>query len=201
VNTNGADALLKTTVAVGSLAGAGSTINIQATVAGGSYIAAIHAYRNDIGQVAILNAGHSGMQAGNDFISVRTWSNVPAISVIAPHLTVIALTINDSNNAVSLSSYRAGIQSAITAAKLSGDVLLATGCPSGTSQATDRTLDNYIFALQDLAVTNDIGLINFKDYFGSYATSNALGLYDDTLHLTPGGYASYAKKIAQAITI
>jgi lysophospholipase L1-like esterase len=199
VNTAGADALLKTTVPVGSLATAGSTINIQATVAGGAYIAAIHAYRNDIGQVAILNAGHSGMQAANDFISIRTWSNIPAISVIAPHLTIIALTINDSNNAQSLVNYQAGIQSAITAAKASGDVVLATGCPSGTTQAVDGTLDQYIAVLRSLAVTNACPLIDFKQYFKSYATSNAFGLYDDTLHLTPAGYSSYAAKALASI--
>jgi lysophospholipase L1-like esterase len=74
-------------------------------------------------------------------------------------LTIINLGINDWENAVSTTTFNTNMQAIITAAKLAGDVLLAT--PNTTNgTASIATQATYVAKIQTLATSNSVKLVD-----------------------------------------
>lgn len=182
------------TVAKGS-----HTINLNSTGGAIFFISGIIAYDSTAPAIDVIQTGQFGAKALDFTVTGQAYSPQTVLAALAPDLTIIDLTINDSNAGTALSTYTTQIQTMITAAQLSGDVILMVGPPSNTTNATNGTLDQYISALRSLAISNNVGLIDIKQRWTSYAVTNPLMPYFDTLHPEAGGYKDIGLAVARAL--
>lgn len=165
------------------------TINIVPNNDATFFLPMVQTYDSTTPAIDIVQAGSAGATAQTFVPSTNVWDPLNFLKFIAPVLTIIDLTINDSNSQTLLATYSANIQTIITAAKLSGDVMLMVGPPSNTIQATNGTLDTYIAALQTLAASNGCSLgVNMKALWGSYLAIQGTFPYFDGLHCQQSGY-------------
>jgi lysophospholipase L1-like esterase len=138
--------------------------------------------------IDVLQAAWFGARVANFAGNAAAWSPRNAIPLFAPHLTVINLTVNDSNNGTTPDDYRTRMQQIVTAARATGDVLLMTGAPSNTPQAADGTLAGFIAILDELARVNGCALLDLTRRWGSFADAQRHFPYADNLH--PGARAN-----------
>jgi lysophospholipase L1-like esterase len=200
VTPSGSGALNKVIV---TKALATSVLNIARTTGGSVYIAGVVTYDSTSKKVDVCNLGWHGSKvvdwatANASYINnVTPVSNLPQV---APDLTVISLTINDWSNATDMASYTTYLQAIITAALTTGDVIIMSGIPSSPTAATTDVQAKYIDAARQIALANNLPFINLTQRWGSYAVSNALGMYSDTLHPLAVGYADVARAVAVAL--
>lgn len=193
VSENGTFAMNKVTK-TGTL-GAG-TLTIQQSVAS-VFMTGIIAYNSAVKEVSVINAGSGSAVAGTFTTNTFPFSALNVIGFLAPDLTIIDLTINDAAPPTALSTYQANLQTIITEAKISGDVILLGGVPSVSTYATiaNQTAINNMAAA--LAAKNSINYISMIDLWGSSAAiitaSYGCG---DGIHLNQAGYAAEAALIA-----
>lgn len=187
--TNTAGATLLQTVTYSGLSPRGThTLKINAANDGILDIVAIKTHDSTIAALDLMPAGFYGSKvAGNAGVSGAT-APMNVLTALAPILTIVCLTINDSNAPTAIASYTTDLQTIITTAKASGDVILMTGVPSNTTQATNGTLAQFVAVNQALAQSNGVTLIDLTRIFGSYAQMNPIIPYFDTLHPTKNGY-------------
>jgi len=89
----------------------------------------------------------------------------------------------------------------ITRAKAFGDVLLF---PTGIRDDSAYTYKNieYIKALKQLAITNDICLVDCFNYWGgTHSSADALGMLSDTVHPNEQGHKSLFDLLVRAISL
>lgn len=177
------------------------TINMIAQNNGNCFVLGVIAYDSTAAAVDLVQAGASGSKAVTWDNGSLAWSPLNVMPVLAPDLFVLNLTINDSNTPTDLATYTSQMQAIITQMKTTSDVLLMVGVPSNTTQATNGTLDSYVSALKSLAVSNNLGLLNLKTRWVSYAVANPLMPYNDTLHPTPPGYQDVALALVNALNV
>lgn len=151
------------------------------------------AYATGETAMALYQGGFGGSKAADWNDTGLIYSAVSAIPALAPAHTFLELTINDENAATDLTTYKSHIQALITAAALSGSVTLVVGGPSAPNppEATHTSLVTqmtYWQALYDLAVLNDISLLDMTIGLGSYDDVNAAGGMSDVSHLTAAWY-------------
>lgn len=199
VNTNGASALLVTTVS--GVAGQVNTLTISLVSGTRATVFAIVGRKSTQKQILMMNAGVPGFKVADYASSATVQAPLNAFDEFDLDLTVIDLGINDWNSPSPTSevSYKASMQSLIDAAKASGsDVLLVVPVPSGTADgiANQGLFQNYI---KDLGVSNNCPVVDMIAAWSSWAAQNALGRYRDTLHPNSLGYAAKASIIAQSI--
>lgn len=164
------------------------TVNIVANGDGTVFIGAIETSNSAVPAVDVLQGAWFGAKAINFAGASAAWSPLNAIPLFAPDLTIINLTINDCNGDTPLADYQTQMQQIISAALITGDVLLMVGAPSGTAQATDGRLDRLIAVLNQLALTNGCALLSIKERWGSYAAIQTTFPYHDMVH--PGALAN-----------
>jgi lysophospholipase L1-like esterase len=198
INTNaGTSSLSSSTLTV---AKATHTININASNNTTFFILGIITYDSAVPAVDLIQGGaHGSSVAGLVSAGGSPWSPVPALSTFAPDLTVMDLTINDSENGTALDTYRTGLQQLITAAQATGDVILMVGPPSNTTIATNGTLDQYIAVMRSLALANNCGMLDLKTRWVSYAVTNPVLPYSDSKHPGRLGYQDIAAAVYAAI--
>ncbi len=200
-NTNGASGWGQKTITCPLGA---NTLTIKWSSGGLIAIVGIEAYNSQKKWVSIVNAGWGGAKASQIAANPggNTWNPLPMISNISPDLTIINIGINDWNAATSVGTYTSQMQSIITQALTTGDVILVTPNPSNPSgNASQATQQLYITAIYTLAATNSLLLIDVWSRFVSYAVSNPLGLYGDSLHPNGAGYADITKAIWKGMDV
>lgn len=148
--------------------------------------------------IEIIQMGRPGGVAADLSVAVQPWDSLNELIYVAPDLTYIECTINDWVAATSTATYTTQIQALITAAKLSGDVILGTGGPSAISSTSLAQQQIYVDICRTLAVTNDCYFIDQWRRRGSYEANT--GMYADTLHYNGAGYADYEQAIFQVLT-
>jgi hypothetical protein len=116
----------------------------------------------------------------------------------APDLTIIGTGINDARYSYTVPTWTADTQALITAAKLSGDVILKTVIPSQDSTVSALEAQ-YAAAAQTLAATNGCGVVDINARFGDWFTADAAGYMSDTLHSTGFGYCDIAQAMFNSI--
>jgi len=194
-STNGTNSIQTLTV-TGSLTS--NTLNLN-WVSGTVYILGIDAYDSSKKQVLTLNGGWVGSQS-SDWSGALNIFSVPNTLSLGQDLSVICLGINDANNSVSPSTFQANLSAIVTAAQAVGDVLLYTYTPTDPSgHASYATQQSFQAVIQGLAAS--AGTASF-DIFGrwvSYAVTNPLGLYNDSVHPNGPGYADQARGLFSVI--
>jgi lysophospholipase L1-like esterase len=138
--------------------------------------------------IHIANVRISGSATGAWSASV---TSLTAIKGRAPDLTIIMLGINDAQTGISASTYASNIQAIITAAKVSGDVIIMSMVPSDPSLTSTVSLGKqYASLLPGLAAANGILCLDVFSRFGATFVSP---LMQNTLHPKPAGYADMAR--------
>lgn len=171
--------------------------------AGSAFAIGWEAYDSSKKWVSIINTGWDGATSTDMALHGAGFNSGSAISYLAPALTIICTGINDWDNGISLATYTANIQYMITQAKLSGDVILVSPVPTNPAAggaAPIATQLTYIAALQTIATSNNIPLVDVYNRWVSYAVSQPLGYYGDTFtHPIGAGYGDMAQAIFNVI--
>lgn len=203
IDLNAATALTSVTT---TAALAVNTLNFHRVSGGNTFLVGVEAYNSTAKAVQIIQAGWSGATTTNwvDISSVYAPGHFESIGA---DLTIIMLGINDllPSNAIPSSTTTLNIQTLITSALTTGDVILCTEPPavvvSTISLAAQAVYWNAIKALAD---TNNIAVVDVNGRWVSYEYSNPLGYYyggayAGNLHPVGLGYADIAKAIYKVI--
>lgn len=176
---------------------ASNTLTLVNSASSTVFMECVEAYNNTVNNVDIINAGYWGSESTSLTPSGSPWGPIPAVSVIAPVLTIVEQGINDWDGSVPVATTIANIQAFIAAAQAAGsDVLLVTGTPNATNTALQA---QQIAAMNQLAQTDKIPIVDINSRWVSYAASSPLGMYIDTIHPNSVGYADQARAIANVL--
>ena len=198
INQNGTGSLKTVTYTVTK---GNHTVNLVPNNDAAVWIQGVVTYDSTTSAVDLIQGGSSGATAASFSSTSFIWNPIAVLGELAPDLTVICLTINDSNTpSTPIATYTTQMQAIITQALTTGDVILMVGAPSNTTQATDGTLAQYIAVLHQLAITNNVGLIDLAARWKSWAFTNPLMPYFDSKHPGQNGYWDIATTVYGAVT-
>lgn len=157
------------------------------------YISGMWFYNSAMPGVDVLNLGWETATSGNWTAQVGSTAFTPltGLAALAPDLTIINLGINDWYNSLSVSAFQANIQEVITAALASGDCVLVAPIPSSTTIASVAKQAQFINVLYELALANNIPLVDLTYRDVSYAVTSAW--YWNAVHHNETGYADDAQ--------
>lgn len=177
------------------------TVNMVANNDGNLFILGCLCWDSTTPAIDLIQAGTYGATAQSFNTIGNIWSSLTVQPQLSPDLTVVCLTINDSNTGTDLFTYKVNMQAVITAALSTGDCVLMVGAPSNTPQATTGILQRYIDVLRQLALANSIGMIDLSIRWTSYAVTNPLMPYFDTVHPAAIGYQDIAYAVFSGISV
>jgi lysophospholipase L1-like esterase len=199
INTATGSGWTKNTISF--VAGAAHTISTLGPTVGDIYLMGVEPWLSTSpNTIRVNNWGVSGTKT-SDWATAL--GSTAAIQAYAPDLTVIMLGINDAlNGPVTPATYLANLQTVITAAQASGDVILMSVVPSNPANSPDPTGSEaaYQAATQTFAASLKVPYVDVLSRFGSYAVGSANGIYADNLHLNNLGYADLAQAVYKTIT-
>lgn len=171
-----------------------NTLNITRTTSGvnatGSvYILGVRAYNSAVKTVEVIRAGCSGAKVQDYILQTNPWNARNMLKdSLQPDLTLICLGINDWVAQTNLTTWKTNLNSIITSAKETGDVIIVTPVPSADSVRIASVQQTYVDAIIELAETNGILCVDLWNRFGSYTVANNNGYYTDTSHPNGAGY-------------
>lgn len=168
-------------------------INLVATGNGNINLMGIVTYDSTTPAVDIVNAGWYGATLTNWIDNTAAYSPLNVASDYQPNLTIIQLTINDSNGGATPANYSANLQTLVTACLTTGDVVIESGIPSNTTQATNGQLASIVAAARAVAASNNLPFWDINARWTSYAVTNPIMPYFDSDHATAVGYADIAQ--------
>ena len=158
--------------------------------AGGVAVASLTAYDSRTSAIDIKVDAALGATSANQAASGNGWRNLDHLAWEAPDLTIVNLGLNDMATGVSLATYVAGLRSIVTAARLSGDVLLVWPYPASPSFAAIATQTAFRDAAGALAQELNVAFLSLFDYFGgAFGSAYAARLVDGLVHGDAGLYA------------
>ncbi len=188
VNSTGSQAFIGSAA---SRSSSTNTWNLAHTVTGDIYIGGVDAWNTDT-QMSIYNLGSSGGKSADLIGTGSAWAPTNAKNVLDPDIAIINIGTNDIRTGIAAATFLANLGSNIAAHKAAGrDVILVAPNPDN-APVNASLVPNINTARYTLADQYDVPLIDLTARYGSYAAGAALGLYDDTVHQTPLGYADQA---------
>jgi len=192
------------------------TLNLlPASSSGGVWPIMIIGTNSAVKEVSILNGGWYAATAAQiatlcvDSYGIANWNPLPGIVQIAPDLTIIMVGSMDAYQATPLPTFTENLQLIISAALLSGSVILVSNAPFGTIVVSTAVQKYYISAMKTLAFANNIPFIDvfYLMYAGSrtlasnrgltYSGAQHLSRFDRSLRLTP---RIFARKMEPILT-
>lgn len=193
VACNGSMSLTSATVTCPNTA---TRIDFTPTTLGtGMYIALVEVSLSTKKQVLISNFGFHGGRVANFVTGTGPWAPLPALTSMAPDLTVICMTTNDIAQSTSIPTFSAQMQTLIDAAKAGGsDVALMSDIPFSSAVFT-ATAPFFVGALKDLAAANGCPFVDMVDRWASYSFSQPYGFYFDTVHGSNLGAVDQARAL------
>lgn len=186
INSNAASAVRKSTLTT-TIPGSSLVLTMTDT-AGTVFIVGVDRYSSTTKKVLVGNAGVGGSNS-NSWIQDLTFGGVPFITTYAPDLTIISLGINDATTSVDANTYAINIQTLITAAKLSGDVILMSMPPSSGGAPYSTFEPQYVAKLALLAASNNCYFIDTFTMFGGVWNATFM---NDQFHPNDLGYQTIA---------
>lgn len=162
-------------------------------ISGDVQIYGVDPVRSAGGEKRVLNLGRDGDTTGLAVNSATNTSPLPSLKTLlqlrtAP-LVIIEFGINDQNQNVLLTDFKAQMQTVINGVVAAGGLpmLLGHHATSTTPSAA------YLSAQRDLALANGIPLLDLSYYFPTWAGLQGLGYtFDGSSHLIAAGYAAEA---------
>ena len=149
--------------------------------------------------ISFINAGSYGSTSGNWTsipVSVSAWSAMSAVTALAPDGCVIDLDLNDYVNSITVGQYTTNIQTMITTCQAQSDTIIVTSNHGTGGSYQDSAILPYIQAVQQLAASNNIPLIDNWSRQVSYAFQNTNSWMYDSVHLNAQGYGDFAEGIS-----
>ena len=197
VTGNGSNALTSATLTKSGAASLRPLV-ITKTNATANQICGIEFWDSAVNDVRIVQCGGSGAKAGDFSANTNPWDGLNEVTALAPDLTIINYGINDWNAATATGTFTTAIQSWITAAKVTGDVLIMTGYPTAAATTALATQQTYVDILVAQAGAGVVALDSWRR-LGSYETAGVF--YADTLHPNGFGYTDAAMSMVGASLI
>jgi hypothetical protein len=198
VSENAAAAAFKTTVST-TLA----THTINAVWASGSaFFFGMDAYSSATKSVRVLNMGRGSAASSYWNTPNAPFDPASALQVVAPDLTIIMLGVNDWQTSVSVGTYMTNMQALITAAKVSGDVLLVSPLPTNPANSPfvpNATQQGFVQACYALAASNNVPLLDMNYRFGGSFSAGSQWYSSDGIHPLGIGYSDMALAVAKSI--
>lgn len=193
VNSAGTGAVMKHTV---TLPYDNYTLNCTWVSGGPVYIIGFNSFETFF---RLFNGGASGLTSAQAAANSNVWGYRNVLSTIAPALTFVSLGINDWVANVDLNTYMSNMQSIISTALETGDVIIITPPPSATSQAPQERQQAFVDSMYALAAQNNCPLLDFYTRIRTQESGNSLGFYADTLHCSWKGYNDWATMVNAAL--
>lgn len=197
IDASQALSILKTTYTV---ALSTHTVNIQKSAGNAAltHIIGINTYDSATKAVQVWNMGYGGSTSafwGTSTTSV--WLAPQMVATYAPDMSVICLGINDWIAAVSAATFKTQMQVLIDKALISGSAMLVTSAWSqiGYNGATQANMDAIVTATRELAVTNNLPLLDISKRLVNYSDANSYGFYGDGAHPDKTGYQDWANAL------
>ena len=199
VNGAAAPSTIRSTVASAASASTSNTLTMTASALLGVHCVGVEPFLSTTKQILVGNAGVGGTTTVNwTGGASQTWNGLALINANAPDLTIISLGANDAGTAVSSATYLANIQSLITAAKVSGDVLLLPSIPAYENGGSASYLAQYYTGLVALAALNNVPMADVFNYFNQANNGTPFGA-GDNVHFNNVGYATEAHWLCNLI--
>lgn len=201
LSRNGTSAVVRSTL-TGISTGSTHTINVN-WASGTFYLVGVRVYLSTRKEVTIHNWGAGSMRSNNWSLTPANAWEMPIIVAnstagIAADLAILDYGINDSSNAVPLTTFEAQMRYMIGRLQINGDVILKTPVWGTSSSLT--TLGTYVQKVRDIAWSMDIPFIDVTNRWESATTANGRGFFNsDFVHPTLVGYADEALCVSNAI--
>lgn len=193
-------------VALGAVGAHTFTLN---WVAGSVSILGISAYNDTRKEITLWNWGICGGTSAN--LINNTDTAVGRLAILAnaslkPDLAFIeGGLINDWRTSVPVATSKANLTTLVTTIKANGgDVILCTPCFDNGSAGNTLIQQQYVDAMYQVSAEQNVGLIDIRKKWLSYANAVANGWNSasDTVHPTTAGYldiATVTRNVVQAI--
>jgi lysophospholipase L1-like esterase len=177
----------------------GPPITDSGSGSGDGYVVGVDCFVANKPQFQICNAGVSGSNT-TGWNQTGGWSGHSMITKWAPDLTVIALTVNDIMQNVSLATAETNLTAIINTAQATGDVIICSPFPSQPGTNNNQNQAAFRDMIKTLATTKKCGFIDLLEYSGGWDAWNAKGYeYDAIGHLKDAGMEATAKAVSEAI--
>lgn len=171
-------------------------INLTKLDATTSHVLGLRTWNSTVSEIEVIQAGWQSAPASSFAANSAAWEPLNEIAGIAPDVTLIHITVNDSIAATPLSSFIASLTAVVTAARLSGDVVLSTGAPFTIATQPLEFQRAYVIAVKNLASSLNIPFVDFFSRWTSFEVSNPLGYYSDgATHPNGVGYGDWAQSM------
>lgn len=203
IQSTGVAQMVKTTVNAGA---AGIHALTLAWVAGSVNIFGIDAYDDTAArrEISCLNWGVNGAttatMVGN--VGVPNGGRLQFITSFPPDLVVGELGIvNSWRNSVSVATAKAEMTTLVQAVKAAGSNFMFLTPPfDGGAAGLTADQNSYVTAMYEIAVSEDVPLLDLRKRWLSYANQTALGLTGDNVHPTiSAGYPDTAAVVLRAV--
>lgn len=177
-----------------------------AWVSGDVRIVGFDCYNSSVKQISCWNFGLGGSSSGTWTNATTSWSRLRGVMEgYAPDLVILSLGINDWRTSVSVATYTSQMQTLIDQVRSTyankADLILETSVWDGGSTGNAANQAQYMQAVRDLAIANDLPVIDTAFVWQSYVVSNMLGRYSDTVHNAIVGHTERGGRSAQAVTL
>lgn len=173
-----------------------STTNaLTLSMTGLGYIVGVEPFYSNVPTIRFANAGVGGSTT-TEWADSGSFYSLASIEAYQPDLTIIELGVNDAGASISAATVQTNLEAIITAAQISGDVIIMTMPPSsGTPYSTYELLYQPVFAL--LSASYNAPLIDVWTRFGG--TYDSSWMYDN-YHLNEDGSWDIAGAINQLLS-
>lgn len=175
------------------------TLSFFKSSGGECLIAGIDSYDSSVKQVHNLNAAWNGSTIGNWGSTTNPYSYLNGLATFSPALTIIMPGINDWVAQTDVNSYKASMQKIINTAKATGDVIIITSNPSQIGSQSLAVQQRYVTADYQVALANNIPVIDTWSLGGSWESMNTLGLEENALHLNGPGAEFFAGLVSNVL--
>lgn len=180
---------MRTTIAAG---GTVSVAQITSGAATGINHLGIRTYTASAGKIGLISFGLAGTKTAEWTSTAQIYFPLAWLPKLSLDAAFINLTINDENAGTALATYSSQLQTMITALKTTGTVCLVVGAPTNNGATLVQQMV-YWNKCVELAIANNIPVLNLYYYFGSWANANAQGWMFDVSHPNTAGYAVWAQ--------
>ena len=174
------------------------TLNYK-RVGGDNYVTGMICQNSTVKNIRVHNFGWYGGTSVDQTSGSNPWSPVNFISFMTPILTLIEVGVNDMVSAVPLATTQTNMQTMITAAKLTGSVVILSCTPIATGTISQATQDA-MYAMQTaLATTNNVPFFDIIALFGgsnAAAIANGYMSVGSGSHPIQAGYAAIASGLS-----
>lgn len=170
-------------------------------------ILGVDAYNSARKELTLWNWGICGATSANliNNVDVVGRLNILAHASLKPDLAFIeGGLINDWRTSIALATSKANLTTLVSTVKANGgDVILCVPVFDSGSSGLTASQALYVGAMYEVAAEQNVGLIDIRKKWGSYAAGLASGYYhaSDTVHPTTAGYLDMATVTRNAIQL